>query len=168
MRQGAWDDLTAGLAFALTFAMVAVLLAGCPSPLPDTPPAVEVTPIARIVGAIGPVEDIDARGELATSDGGYGFSATVTADTPGAWVMTRLSVRDGSMLVPGFDRVFAFSNDEGVAMVGCAGSAEGRWDLIDAPAELTHIQIDEASNVTVTAQLRDQGEMVETHFPLSR
>lgn len=167
-RFDAWADFTMkAIALTITFGM-AFALAGCGQPLPDAPNAVEVTPIARIVGSIGPVEDIDASGKLATSDGGYGFSATVTAETPTAWVMTRLSVRDGSTLVPGFDRTFTYGNDDGVAMVGCAGSAEGRWDVIDAPADVIHVQIDDEAFVSVTAQIRGSETLTETHFTLTR
>lgn len=149
-------------------ALLPLVLAACGTPLPGEAPPPEAAPVPHIAGVIGPIADIDHDGELVTSDGGYGYSATVTADTGNAWVMTRLSVRDATTLAPGLDRTFAFANDEGVALVGCAGSAEGQWDYIDAPADEIRVQIDDDALVSVTARLRGSETLTETSFSLSR
>lgn len=139
----------------------------CGRPVSDAPPE-PLAPIAHLAGTIGPVDEIDTDATATVYDDGEYLSATLNGEHGGIAVMARLNAVDARVITVPMHEVFVRGNGKGVSAVGCAGSAEGRWDIIDAPAEVILVDIDDDGLVTVELLLRDHTETVTGSFSLVR
>lgn len=140
-------------------------LAACGAPLPPAPVATDVLPPPHITGTIGPVAGIDHDGTVDILDDGERFQATTIVDLGGTAAMTRLNMRTADMQAGGA-HVFLIGNEDDVMAVGCAGSAPGMWDIIDAPAEVMRVTLG-GDEIIVEMVLRGQTETVTTTIPLA-
>jgi hypothetical protein len=146
-----------------------ILVCACGRPVSGGLSPEPLTPIAHLSGTIGPVDEIDTNATATLFDDGVYFSATLNATHAGTAVMTRLAASDASVITAPMERaIFTFGDESGISAIGCAGSAEGQWDIIDAPADVVVIEVDEAGIATVEMVLRNQTEPVIASFSTSR